>query len=332
MSFAINPPNERLVDDRGNVMPSWYRFFASIQRVVGDGASPIDAGEFLTLSASSGLGSERIFTPTAGQLTGVDAGAGGAYTLGLANTAVVAGSYGSASKTVSLTIDAKGRITAASESSGSALTKVDDTNVTLTLGGTPATALLAATSLTLGWTGTLAVSRGGTGAGSITANSLVKGNGTSAFSASNLSDDGNVVSVASGKGFSVARTAVTSPVANDGNVYSGTYTPTTTDVTNLDSSSAATAQYMRVGDVVTVSGQVTVDPTATGLVQLGISLPVASNFSANEQLGGVGQSSAVNGQSAAIRADTTNDRAQLAWITTDTASRTMAFTFTYLVV
>jgi hypothetical protein len=41
----------------------------------------------------------------------------------------------------------------------SALTKVDDTNVTLTLGGSPSTSLLAATSLTLGWTGTLADSR-----------------------------------------------------------------------------------------------------------------------------------------------------------------------------
>ncbi len=40
-----------------------------------------------------------------------------------------------------------------------ALTKTDDTNVTLTLGGTPSTALLQATSLTLGWTGTLADGR-----------------------------------------------------------------------------------------------------------------------------------------------------------------------------
>ena len=39
----------------------------------------------------------------------------------------------------------------------SALTKTDDTNVTLTLGGTPATALLEAVSLTLGWTGILAI-------------------------------------------------------------------------------------------------------------------------------------------------------------------------------
>ena len=42
---------------------------------------------------------------------------------------------------------------------GQALSKVDDTNVTLTLGGTPLTALLKATSLTLGWTGTLADAR-----------------------------------------------------------------------------------------------------------------------------------------------------------------------------
>jgi len=40
-----------------------------------------------------------------------------------------------------------------------ALTKTDDTNVTLTLGGTPATSLLQAVSLTVGWTGTLADSR-----------------------------------------------------------------------------------------------------------------------------------------------------------------------------
>jgi len=46
---------------------------------------------------------------------------------------------------------------------GAALTKTDDTNVTLTLGGSPTTALVNAASLTLGWTGQLAVSRGGTG-------------------------------------------------------------------------------------------------------------------------------------------------------------------------
>lgn len=51
--------------------------------------------------------------------------------------------------------------------SGAALTRVDDTNVTLTLGGSPTLALLNATSITVGWTGTLAASRGGTGISSL---------------------------------------------------------------------------------------------------------------------------------------------------------------------
>ncbi len=47
---------------------------------------------------------------------------------------------------------------------GAALTKVNDTNVTLTLGGSPSIALLNAASLTLGWTGQLGLTRGGTNA------------------------------------------------------------------------------------------------------------------------------------------------------------------------
>ena len=46
-----------------------------------------------------------------------------------------------------------------------ALSKTDDTNVTLTLTGSPGSALNAATGITAGWTGTLAVARGGTGTG-----------------------------------------------------------------------------------------------------------------------------------------------------------------------
>jgi len=48
--------------------------------------------------------------------------------------------------------------------SPAALTTADDTNVTITLGGSPGTALLQATSLTLGWTGQLGLARGGTAA------------------------------------------------------------------------------------------------------------------------------------------------------------------------
>jgi len=59
---------------------------------------------------------------------------------------------------------------------GAGLTSTNDTNVQITLGGTPNNSLLRAVSLTMGWTGQLAVPRGGTGVSTITG--VVIGNGT----------------------------------------------------------------------------------------------------------------------------------------------------------
>lgn len=75
---------------------------------------------------------------------------------------------------------------------GAALTKVDDTNVTLTLGGAPSTSLLAATSLTLGWAGQLAVGRGGTGAATFTANGVLYGNTANALQATAAGTTGDI--------------------------------------------------------------------------------------------------------------------------------------------
>ena len=73
-----------------------------------------------------------------------------------------------------------------------ALTKTDDTNVTLTLGGSPTTALLAATSLTLGWTGTLGVTRGGTGTGTtFTQGSVVFAGASGVYSQNNTAFNWN---------------------------------------------------------------------------------------------------------------------------------------------
>jgi hypothetical protein len=92
-------------------------------------------------------------------------------------------------------LTASATIPASDISSGAALTKSDDTNVTLTLGGTPASALLAATSITAGWTGQLAVSRGGTGTGTaFTAGSVVFAGASGAYSQDNANffwDDTN---------------------------------------------------------------------------------------------------------------------------------------------
>jgi hypothetical protein len=116
-------------------------------------------------------------------------------------------------------------------------------------------------------------------------------------------------------------------------ITAGTYTPTLTNVANLDGSTAYECQYLRVGSVVTVSGKVDVNPTA-GAVQtrLGISLPVASDFGAEEDCGGAAFAHVIAGQGAAIRADSTNNRADMTWLSGDTTSQPMSFTFTYAVI
>jgi hypothetical protein len=61
---------------------------------------------------------------------------------------------------------------------GAPLTEANDTNVTLTLSGSPNTALLASTTITAGWTGVLSTARGGTGPWPVAGGVLV-GQGTS---------------------------------------------------------------------------------------------------------------------------------------------------------
>lgn len=112
----------------------------------------------------------------------------------------------------------------------------------------------------------------------------------------------------------------------------GTYTPTLTNDTNLDASTAYQCQYLRVGSKVIVSGKADVDPTAAGSTVLRISLPVASNLGALEDCAGVGFAPGVAGQGAGIEADITNDAARMRWIAVDITNRAMMFLFFYDVI
>lgn len=119
----------------------------------------------------------------------------------------------------------------------------------------------------------------------------------------------------------------------NGNIGWGTYTPVLTNVANLAASTAYQAQYIRVGNTVTVSGKVDVDPTLTATsTQLGIALPIASNIGAVEDVGGTAFAQAIAGQGAAILGDAANNRAQMEWIATDITNQAMYFTFTYQVI
>ena len=142
-----------------------------------------------------------------------------------------------------------------------ALTKTDDTNVTISLGGTPATALLQGVSLTMGWAGVLAITRGGTGLGSLgTANQLLRVNSSATaleyFTPTWTTNTGTVTSFSAGNLSPLFTTNVA--------------TPTTTPALSFNLSNCN--QYQVFGRVVAGTGApsyVTLNPIAFN----GLSLP-----------------------------------------------------------
>ena len=126
--------------------------------------------------------------------------------------------------------------------------------------------------------------------------------------------------------------ATTSADANTIDAFAvGTYTPTLTNTTNIDSTTAHVTMYMRIKNMVYVAGYVGVDATATGNTVVGMSLPIASNIAAIEDIGGsaVGSSSAAGGFG--IFGDAANDRATFQGIINTTSAVNYHFAFVYLV-
>lgn len=112
---------------------------------------------------------------------------------------------------------------------------------------------------------------------------------------------------------------------------SNTYTPTLTGVLNVTASTPRKAQWSRVGSVVTVSGQFDITPTGIGQVQIGISLPIASNFGTTYEAGGTGFA-IVNSFAAGVYGDPANNRAELSYFDTSGFNETITYTFTYEVI
>lgn len=114
---------------------------------------------------------------------------------------------------------------------------------------------------------------------------------------------------------------------------SGAYTPTLTGIANITSTAAYACQYLRVGSVVTVSGKFDVQPAASpALTQFRMTLPIASNFSAPENVGGTAFSINLAGSGAAIRADAASDLAEVTFICVDANNHAWHFSFTYQVI
>src|SRR5688572_18140193 len=109
----------------------------------------------------------------------------------------------------------------------------------------------------------------------------------------------------------------------------GEYTPTLTSVANIAASTAYICQYFQVGNRVHVAGKLDIDPTlaAPTATQIGVSLPIASNFGAVTNAGGVFHCATIAGEGGGISADVANDRVQFEYEATDTGNNTFYFTF-----
>jgi hypothetical protein len=116
---------------------------------------------------------------------------------------------------------------------------------------------------------------------------------------------------------------------------SGTYTPTATIMSNVDTATPTIAQWYRVGNIVTVAGGISIDQTATGSWQVDLSLPVASNFAAVQDVNGVISTNANMGTAYAggfLQADPTNDRAAIRGISGINTPTAWKFIFSYEVI
>lgn len=118
-------------------------------------------------------------------------------------------------------------------------------------------------------------------------------------------------------------------------IASGTYTPTLANVTNTSGLVARVCQWIRVGNVVTVSGSFqATETTGAAVCEASITLPIASDITLSNQLGGSIAGSIVStGRGGPIDGNASTDTADARWLSQNTngISQENSFTFTYLV-
>lgn len=204
---------------------------------------------------------------------------GGALTT--AGALTLSGAFASTftfTNTTSVTFPTSGTLATTSQiPTGAALTKTDDTNVTLTLGGSPSTALVNAASLTLGWTGQLGLTRGGTNA------SLVASNGGIIYSTASA--------MAVLAGTSTANQVLLSGSSTTPAWSTATY-PATTTINQILYSSAANT----IAGLATANSSVLVT-NGSGVPSLSTTLPsglAATNMTLTTPTLGVASATSIN--------------------------------------
>lgn len=135
----------------------------------------------------------------------------------------------------------------------------------------------------------------------------------------------------------IATTAYVDEAVSSGSGTSGTYTPTITNGTNVSSSTAQKAQWIRVGNNVTIFGKISITTGAGTTTNFKISLPsgLSSNFTNSNQSNGFGTTSwlaldnSLKIENYYVSADITGDIIEFSGISIDSRSRTIWYSLTY---
>lgn len=141
---------------------------------------------------------------------------------------------------------------------------------------------------------------------------------------------GNTFTLADSSAGAVTASGATLTGGANSLVTSGTYTPTSTNTTNATASTPTAAQYARVGSFITVSGQVSITPTAAGAVVVDLTLPIASDLQAARQLAGTGASAV--GDLIRISAEATSNKARFEFVAVDTTPVVLSYQYGYLLI
>lgn len=125
-----------------------------------------------------------------------------------------------------------------------------------------------------------------------------------------------------------------SEIATKTDITSGFYIPLVSEAVNTDELPVATeAQYIKVYDVVTVSGRVTINPTEDeALLQFDLSLPIPSNVLSKEYISGIAHSGTTWYSTVEIKGNIESNKARFQYIPKndiDIEAHNFSYTFTY---
>jgi hypothetical protein len=297
-----------------------------IKRATGTGAVSVSSGVVTQGTLSVGNGGTGLTSITAHDLI-IGNGSSAATLLAPSATSGVALiSQGASSDPAYGTVVVAG--------GGTGLTSITAHNLIIGNGTTAAT--LLAPSATSGAAlvsqgassdpayGTVVASSGGTGITSYSTNDIIYASGSTTLS--KLSANSSATAKA---------LTTTSSGAPSYSVFldNGTYTPTLAGVNHVSSSSADLFQYIRVGNTIQVSGQITVTPSTADNVEISISLPISitgtfANRNLASGVGSIGETSSTTA-SGSVYAYVSHAAVLLDFAAPTTSAKVFGITFMY---